>query len=40
MQRKSNNVFWIFSENGIEEKIYNSVLNKKNYTLSVFKKEL
>jgi hypothetical protein len=40
MQRKSNNVFWIFAENGIEEKIYNSVLNKKNYTLSVFKKEL
>ena len=39
MQRKSNNVFWIFSENGIEEKIYNSVLNKKNYTLSVFKKD-
>jgi hypothetical protein len=39
MQRKSNNVFWIFAENGIEENIYNSVLNKKNYTLSVFKKD-
>lgn len=39
MQRKSNNVFWIFAENGIEEKIYKNVLNKKNYTLSVFKKD-
>jgi len=39
MERKENNVFWIFSENGIEEKIYKSVLNKKDYTLSVFKKD-
>lgn len=39
MERKENNVFWIFSENGIEEKIYNNVLNKKDYTLSVFKKD-
>lgn len=39
MQRKSNDVFWIFSENGIEEKIYKNVLNKKSYTLSVFKKD-
>jgi hypothetical protein len=38
-ERESNNVYWIFAENGIEEKIYKSVMNKKNYTLSVFKKE-
>lgn len=39
MQRKKNNVFWIFSENGIEEKIYEKVKDKKNYTSSVFKKD-
>jgi hypothetical protein len=39
MQRKSNDVYWIFSKGGIEEKIYNSVLKKKNYTLSIFKKD-
>lgn len=39
MERKENNIFWIFSENGIEEKIYKTVLNKKNYTLSIFKKD-
>lgn len=39
MQRKSNDVYWLFSEGGIEEKIYQKVLDKKNYTLSVFKKD-
>jgi hypothetical protein len=39
MQRKSNDVYWVFSKGGIEEKIYNSVLKKKNYTLSIFKKD-
>lgn len=38
IDRKENNIFWIFSDGGIEEHIYNSVMNKKNYTLSVFKK--
>lgn len=37
MQRKSNDVYWIFSEGGIEEKIYKQVMNKKNFTSSVFK---
>lgn len=37
--RLSNEVFWLFSEGGIEEKIYKAVSNKKNYTLSHFKKE-
>ena len=39
MQRKSNNIFWVFAENGIEEKIYTKVLQKKSYTLNVFKKD-
>lgn len=37
-ERPSNDVFWIFSKGGIEHQIYRSVLNKKNYTLSVFKR--
>jgi hypothetical protein len=39
MDRKSNDIYWIFSENGIEEKIYNRVLNKTDYTLSTFCKD-
>jgi hypothetical protein len=39
MERKSNEVFWIFSKGGIETKIYKSIMNKKNYTLSQFKKD-
>lgn len=39
MDRLSNDIFWIFSENGIESKIYKSVLNKKDYTLSQFVKD-
>ena len=31
-------VHWIFAENGIETSIYETVKNKKNYTLSYFKK--
>jgi hypothetical protein len=38
IDRKENNIFWIFSDGGIEQHIYNAVMNKKNYTLSVFKK--
>jgi hypothetical protein len=40
MQRKSNDIFWIFSDGGIEEKIYKSVMAKKNFTLSIFKKSI
>lgn len=36
---KENKVFWIFSEGGIEKKIYKAVMNKKDYTLSYFKKD-
>ncbi len=39
MSRATNNIFWIFSEGGIEPKIYDSVIKKKNYTLSRFKKD-
>ncbi len=39
MERKSNEIFWIFAENGIEEKIYKRVLDKKDFTLDCFKKE-
>ncbi len=39
MDRKENNVFWIFAKGGIETYIYKSIMNKKNYTLSQFKKD-
>jgi len=39
MDRKNNDVFWIFAEGGIEDYIYNSVIAKKDYTTSVFKKQ-
>jgi Holliday junction resolvase-like predicted endonuclease len=39
MERKENTIFWLFSKGGIEEKIYKSVQNKKDYTLSTFKKD-
>lgn len=32
-------LYWIFSEGGIEEKIYEKVINKQDYTLSYFKKD-
>lgn len=35
-----NKVFWIFSQKGIEDKIYKAVSKKKDYTLSHFKKDL
>ena len=38
MDRLKNNVYWIFAEGGIEDKIYKSVANKKDFTLSVYKK--
>jgi hypothetical protein len=39
MDRKNNDVYWIFAENGIEEKIYNTVQKKKSYTNDTFKKD-
>lgn len=40
MDRLENNVYWIFAEGGIEEKIYKIVQQKKPYTVSHFKKDL
>lgn len=39
MDRKENDIFWIFAKGGIEEKIYKTVLNKKDFTLSIFCKQ-
>lgn len=39
MQRLDNEIYWIFAKGGIEEKIYKSVMNKKNYTLSNFNRD-
>jgi hypothetical protein len=39
MERKENQLFWIFSKGGIEQKIYKTVLLKKDYTLNIFKKD-
>lgn len=43
MQSKDRNmpalVYWIFAKGSIERKIYNAVANKKNYTLSHFKRD-
>lgn len=39
MDRKFNDVFFIFTKNGIEDNIYKSVLKKKNYTITHFKKD-
>ena len=38
--RENNEVYWIFSEGGIEDQIYKAVVNKKDYTLNHFKKDL
>jgi len=38
--RLENDVYWIFSEGGIEDQIYKAVTKKKDYTLSHFKKDL
>lgn len=38
--RLNNKIYWIFSNNGIEKRIYKAVNGKKNYTLSHFKKDL
>jgi hypothetical protein len=32
-------VYWVFSEGGIEQKIYERVLNKRDYTLEHFKRD-
>ncbi len=39
IDRLANKVYWIFSEGGIEEKIYKVVKSKKKYTVNIFKKD-
>jgi len=39
MERKENTIFWIFAKNGIESKIHQTVLKKKDYTNGTFKKD-
>jgi SNF2 family DNA or RNA helicase len=38
--RTYNKVYWIFAEDGIEDKIYKAVIDKKNYTLKHFREDL
>jgi len=37
--RLKNNIYWVFAERGIEEKIYKAVTKKKDYTLSHFRED-
>lgn len=39
-ERAHNKVYWIFSENGIEDKIYKAVCKKKDYTIRHFERDL
>ena len=36
---KKAQIYWIFSEGGIEDKIYKAVMDKKDYTLAHFRKD-
>ena len=38
IDRKFNNIYWIFSKGGIEEKIYKIVQEKRDFTLDYFKR--
>jgi len=38
-ERKANDIFFVFSRGGIEDKIYRSVQAKKDYTLEIFKRD-
>jgi hypothetical protein len=37
-RKTASRVFWIFTTGGIEDRIYSMVQNKKDFTLSHFKK--
>ena len=39
IDRPNNDVYWIFSRNGIERSIYKAVVKKKDYTIKHFKKD-
>ena len=37
--RLKNNIYWIFSKDGIETDIYKAVIKKKDYTLTHFRRD-
>jgi hypothetical protein len=39
-ERLKNNVYWVFTKDGIEKDIYKAVIKKKDYTVNHFKKDL
>ena len=39
LKRLSNKIYWVFSKEGIEDKIYKTIKSKKKYTLNIFKKD-
>jgi hypothetical protein len=39
-ERLRNKVYWVFAKDGIENDIYKTVINKKDYTVNHFKKDL
>ena len=39
IDRKENQVFYVFAKGGIENYIYKSLQNKKSYTVNYFKKD-
>lgn len=39
-ERLKSDVYWVFAEGGIEDKIYKAVSDKKNYTTTHFKRDL
>lgn len=39
MEREFNEVFYIFTENGIEEKIWKALMKKKTYTVNQFERD-
>jgi hypothetical protein len=39
MARLDNKIYWVFTEGGIEDKIFKVVKSKKKYTLNIFKKD-
>jgi hypothetical protein len=39
MERKSNDVYFLFSNKGIEEKVFKAVKEKENYNVQLFKKD-
>ena len=38
--RLTSDVYWLFSENGIESKIHKAVKDKKAYTVNHFKQDI